>query len=461
MDGPILDQTALRALLAKAADSNRYMLSNVRITGAVTKLGASSPEEAGLLLMDVIVEDGRILAITPAGHHDAGPHGASMGRIDAGGRLIVPTFIDCHTHLDKSHILPRTPAADGTFDGAIAATRLDRTTNWSAADVGKRMDFALRSAFHHGTSAIRTHLDSQMPQADISWPVFAEFRQHWHGRIDLQASCLFPIDMARDDDFLAHTARRVADTGGILGAVVYPAPDIDHLLDKMFKTAMDHGLDLDFHADETADPAANALRHIAATSLRRLFSGKILVGHCCSLATQDVSTVEATLDVVQRAGIAIVSLPTCNLYLQDRRDNHTTPRWRGVTLLHEMKQRGIPVALASDNTRDPFNPYGDLDMLETFRLGTRALHLDHPHGDWVRAVSTTPAGIMGLEGRGVIAAGYPADFILFEGRSWSEVMSRSESNRLVVRNGIPVSAPLPAYHELDELGGIGDRCSGS
>ena len=55
-----------------------------------------------------------------------------------------------------------------------------------------------------------------------------------------------------------------------------------------------------------------------------------------------------------------------------------TPRWRGVTLLHEMKARGIPVAVASDNTRDPFYAYGDLDMLEVFREAMRILHLDHP-----------------------------------------------------------------------------------
>ncbi len=77
----------------------------------------------------------------------------------------------------------------------------------------------------------------------------------------------------------------------------------------------------------------------------------------------------------------------CNLYLQDRRTDGTTPRWRGVTLLHEMKARGIPVAVASDNTRDPFYAYGDLDMLEVYRMATRILHLDHPVGDWPKAVS--------------------------------------------------------------------------
>ncbi|WP_395446653.1 cytosine deaminase (plasmid) [Aminobacter sp. UC22_36] len=452
MNAPAFDQPALRDQIAKGARLGRYILRNVRLDSAVTRTGAM--DVAGYFLADVTVEHGRILATTAARSRSIETSDNNAISIDAGGRVALPTFVDCHTHLDKGHILPRTPAANGTFDGALAATRADRVANWSASDVTRRMDFALRSAFHYGTAAMRTHIDSQPPQGDISWPAFMELKQHWRGRIDLQASSLFPIDMARDDAFLDSITQHVVNAGGTFGAVAYPAPDIDQLLDRVFRKAAQHGLNLDFHADETADPAADGLRRIAEASLRSSFAGQVLVGHCCSLAMQEEADVDATLDRVAAAGVAVVSLPTCNLYLQDRRQNGTTPKWRGVTLLHEMKKRGIPVALASDNTRDPFHSYGDLDMLDTYRLGTRVLHLDHPAGDWIRAVTTTPAAIMGLDGRGSFAEGQVADFMLFEGRSWSEVLSRAESTRIVVRNGAPIMTSLPAYAELDGLEGM-------
>ncbi|TJX32209.1 MAG: cytosine deaminase, partial [Mesorhizobium sp.] len=139
------------------------------------------------------------------------------------------------------------------------------------------------------------------------------------------------------------------------------------------------------------------------------------------------------------------------LYLQDRRGDNTTPRWRGVTLLHEMRARGIPVAVASDNTRDPFYAYGDLDMLEVYRMATRILHFDHPVADWPQAVSATPAKVMRLDGVGVLAAGGDADFVLFKGRSWTELLSRPESDRIVVRDGRTIERRLPDYAELDEL----------
>ena len=61
------------------------------------------------------------------------------------------------------------------------------------------------------------------------------------------------------------------------------------------------------------------------------------------------------------------------LAIQDRdQKGQHTPRWRGVTLLHELRSHSIPVAIASDNTRDQFYAYGDLDMLEVFNQVRRS-----------------------------------------------------------------------------------------
>jgi cytosine deaminase len=276
-------------------------------------------------------------------------------------------------------------------------------------------------------------------------------REEWKGRIALQGVSLVTIEEVRNADWFARLADRVALAGGVLGAVAFMAPDLDSLLDAIFRAAAERGLDLDFHADETGDPNACALDRIAEAALRNRFEGRVLVGHCCSLARQADDTAKRTLDRVASAGLSIVSLPLCNLYLQDRRADRTTPRWRGTTLVHEMKARGIKVAIASDNTRDPFYAYGDLDMLEVFRLATRILHLDHPFGDWPAAATSVPAEIMGLADCGRIAPGAPADFIVFDGRTWTELLSRPESGRIVVRDGQKIGAPLPDYRELDDL----------
>ncbi len=169
-------------------------------------------------------------------------------------------------------------------------------------------------------------------------------------------------------------------------------------------------------------------------------------GHVCSLALQPDAG--DTIALVKRAGLAIVSLPMCNLYLQDRGPGRT-PRWRGITLLHELAAAGVPVCLASDNTRDPFHAYGDGDMLEVFREGVRIGQLDYSPVDWRATVTATPAAVMGEAPRR-IAAGHPADIVLFRARTTSELLARPQSDRLVVRDGRAVTAGVPDYSMLDE-----------
>ena len=427
-------------------DSGRYVLGNARVPVALAPALQGQQDADGLALADIAIANGKITGIAARADRPEPPR-----TLDLAGRMVLPAFVDCHTHIDKGHIWPRKPNPDGSFMGALDATGADRAARWTADDVARRMEFSLRCAYAHGTKALRTHLDSIPPQDEISWPVFEEMRARWKGRIDLQAACLFGIDQARDAVWFDGLVRRVAAAGGVLGAVTYMVPDLEVLLERVFRAAIDHGLDLDFHADETDDVAAISLKRIAETALRYGFEGNILVGHCCSLARQPDADVLDTLDKIAEADIAVVSLPMCNLYLQDRRQDRTTPRWRGVTLLHELAARGVPVCVASDNTRDPFYAYGDLDMLEVYRMATRILHFDHPVADWPKTVAATPADIMRLPDAGRIVAGGGADLIVFQGRGWTELLSRPESDRLVIRDGRAIERALPVYSELDDL----------
>lgn len=410
----------------------------------------------GLFAADIRVNDGRIAAIAPRG---TAPEGAPA----LGGGMALPCFVDLHTHLDKGHIWPRAPNADGSFMGAIEAVMADRRRSWNARDVERRFDFALRAAFAHGTAAIRTHIDSNPENAETSWAVFRAMREAWRGRIELQASSIVAQHL-----FTPTWGPKVADlaarSGGVLGVVLHPqgaqgvnAPAAtDAMLELLFDLAAARGLDLDLHVDESGEQAAAALPRIARLAVKRKFKGRIVAGHCCSLARQPDAFVAKTLAAVKDAGIAVVSLPMCNMYLQDRAAGRT-PRWRGVTLLHEMKAAGIPVAVASDNTRDPFFAYGDLDMVEVYTQATRIAHLDRPFGDWPRAVGATPAGVMGLAEAGRIKVGAPADLVLFKARGFSELLSRPQADRAVLRAGKAVDTNPPDYAELDDLFGTKGR----
>ena len=403
-------------------------------------VNASIPDcspEGGSARESLAVDGSRIVA------------GKSGQALDARGGMILPAFTDMHTHLDKGHIWPRSPNPKGDFDSALATVASDRAERWNAGDVRRRMDFALRCAYAHGTRSIRTHLDSVAPQHEISWPVFREVRGEWSGRVDLQGVTILGIEHVSEERPFLEIADIAAESGGVLGCVTYPIPDAAERIDIFFRIAMQRGMAADLHVDETADAGSATLRMIAESVLRTGFDAPVTVGHCCSLARQSFSEADRTLDLVAKSGLSVVSLPMCNLYLQDRRSDRT-PRWRGVTLVHEMRSRGIPVSFASDNTRDPFYAYGDLDMVEVIREATRICHLDHSKASWLDGFTSTPASVCGFAPC-ELKPGNAADFIIFKARNWNELLSRPQHDRIVVRAGKRICGDPPCYSELDDL----------
>ena len=60
---------------------------------------------------------------------------------------------------------------------------------------------------------------------------------------------------------------------------------------------------------------------------------------------------------------------------------------------------------------------------------------------------------MRLQDAGRLAVGAAADLVVFRGRSWTELLSRPESGRIVVRDGRAIEAAVPDYAELDAVVG--------
>jgi cytosine/creatinine deaminase len=433
-------------------DTRRYWLTNARVPACLladpTVLSAIADIE-GVVPADLLIENGLVTRIEQL----RGQCGDEIVCVDLGGRQIWPTLIDIHTHLDKGHTVERSPNVDGTFHNARLAAAADRP-NWTALDLQRRMGFGLRCAYAHGVSAIRTHIDTYPDCAERSWSVMREMREQWSGKVDLQAVSLCPIDLLQGG-FGDRVAALVAQSGGRLGGVTRPsignhgAPtaDIDVTLDRLFELAAQYDLDIDLHVDESEDPAAATLPFIACAALRHGFKGRVVCGHCCSLALQPEDEVDRTLDLLAEAEIAVVTLPTVNMYLQDRHPGRT-PRWRGVTIVHEMLQRGIRVAAAGDNCRDSFYAYGDHDVVDTFRQAVRILHFDHPLNDAPALVSRTPSAIGKFQHHGQLVVGGPARFIVFNARSINEIASRPQADRVVIDRGDRVTARVPEYAEL-------------
>ncbi|TFL10099.1 cytosine deaminase [Pusillimonas caeni] len=439
------------------ASYGSYVLANASVPGPLlAQQAVRGDAKAEMARVNLEVADGCIIGILPAGQSGE----QARPSFDLKGAQVWPVFSDLHTHLDKTGTIPRIFPGGFTLVEAVMVTMRDKA-HWTREELWARAEFALTCAWVHGSANMRTHVDILGPQAQASWPVMQDMREQWKGRVTLQTVAMAPIEF-----YLEPAAREliecVAADGGLLGAVTkvvsvqgeQAGARLNEALAALFGYAQEFGLDVDLHVDESGDPQACSLEQVARLTQEHDMGGRVVCGHCCSLSVQTEERQAQTLQLCKEAGLAIVSLPLLNTFLQDR-NPECAPQWRGLPPLQRIADMGLPIALASDNCRDAFYPYGDYDLLEVLRETVRAGHLNRRAFEWLGSVTTTPAGLMGANIGRPLKAGQAADFVVFNARSLEELFARPQADRIVVRQGRRISQPLPAFSELDSLFDLG------
>ncbi|MFT3720182.1 amidohydrolase family protein [Pseudorhodoferax sp.] len=387
------------------------------------------------------IAQGRIAAVRPAAA-DAAPD-AAPGAWHLHGAPALPGFVDAHVHLDKTFTLPRIRHIAPGLLGAIEAMLADRA-GWTAGDVHARASRALQWAWEAGSTRLRTHVDWwEAGRQPVAWPVLGELAAAWRGRIRLERVALMRLDFHADAAEADRLARLVAAGGpdALLGGFVHTAHWNEPALRHLLLAAQRHGLDVDLHVDEELEPSARGLAAVARMLREIGFAGRVVCGHACALAAQDEATALATLDAVARAPITLVALPATNLLLQDAAVGRT-PRRRGLTLVQEARERGIPLLLASDNVQDPFCRLGSYDPVDALAAGALAGQLPDPFDTWSEALcradwlDRTPAAPP--------LVGAPADLVLFADADAHGFPSRA-ARRVVLRAGRVAHGAPPAH----------------
>ncbi|MEM7672255.1 MAG: cytosine deaminase [Verrucomicrobiota bacterium] len=410
------------------------------------------------LTVDIWVVDRTIAKVTLS---ESEPVDSGVKVVDLGGHFVWPGMVDAHMHLDKAHTWNRAPNRRGEFWDAIELLTADKE-HWSEEDVYRRANYTLECAWQHGVSAIRTHLDTSADFGASSHHVIAKLRSEWADRIAIQTVCLTGVEDFVDLGFADQMGQLLVETGGTaIGGMPQMSDTLDAELDALFETAKRFQLPVDLHVDESGDPSAECLKHVALAVMRNEFTLPVTCGHCCSLAVQSPERQKATLKLVAEAGIHVISLPMCNLFLQDRmRENKErqealgiegpgTPFWRGITLVQELQQSGVLVAAASDNVRDAFYAFGDGDTFESYITMLRAGHLDLCLEQSPAFVTTHAADIMGLDQVGRIESGAVANLVVFDGiKNFSQLLSRTGASRTRIFGKDMWSRALPDYPDF-------------
>lgn len=357
-----------------------------------------------------------------------------VDRLDLHGYVLLPAPVEAHAHLDKALLSDRLPHRTVDLSGAIAAVRRSYTTT-TTDDLRRRATQAVGGALAYGSTAIRTHADCNVLIGTRAVEALVQLREELDGVVKIQVVALagFPVTGPEGEPNRRSLSAAMAAGADLVGGVPALDPNPEAAIGELLAVAREAGCGVDLHIDETTDPQVLSLRHLAKLVSGTRFERPVTASHCVSLGMQSPSQASEIARVVAEAGIRVVTLPQSNLYLQGRGAATQVPR--GLTAIAALRRAGVTVAGGSDNWRDPFNPMGRADPLQTAALLVLAGHQSPDEA--YAAVSEDARSVLSLPPVR-IAAGYPADLLAVRGNSLTEVLATGCADRLVLSGGNPV-----------------------
>ena len=308
--------------------------------------------------VDIGVERGRIVAIEPG-------LAADGKEIDVDGRLVTPGFIETHIHLDKSCILDRCKSEKGDLDEAIEEVATAKK-NFTPDDVRERAVRTLEKSILQGTTHMRTHLEVDpvvgLRSLEGILPLIDEYK--W--AIDLEI-CVFPqeglLNNPGTDELMVEGLK-----GGckVVGGAPYTDSDPPGQIDRIFEMAREFDVDVDMHLDFGNTPEGMTVEHVCKRTEEYGYGGRVAVGNVTQMSTREVPEFERITKRLADAGVAVTVLPSTDLYLMGRHQDHNV--LRGVVPVHRMLRHGVNCNLSSNNVLNPFTPFGDCSLIRMANL---------------------------------------------------------------------------------------------
>ena len=388
--------------------------------------------------VDIAVSNGRIAEVAPR------IAGEARETLDAAGQLVSPPFVDAHFHMDAtlSYGLPRINQSGTLLEGIALWGELKPQLTFEA--IVERALTYCDWAVAKGLLAIRSHVDVCDPRL-LAVEALLEVRKRVSPYLDLQLVA-FPQDGVLRSPGARENLERALELGvEVVGGIPHferTMADGAESVRLLCELAARRGLRVDMHCDETDDPMSRHIETLAFHTQRLGLQGRVNGSHLTSMHSMDNYYVSKLIPLMAEAQVSAVANPLINITIQGRHD--TFPKRRGMTRVPELLAAGVPVAFGHDCVMDPWYSLGSGDMLEVAHMG---LHVAQMTGQEAmracfRAVTETPAAILGLEGYG-IAPGCHADFVMLQARDPIEAIRLRATRLAVIRRG-RVIARTPA-----------------
>jgi cytosine/creatinine deaminase len=382
-------------------------------------------------LFDIGLAGGRIAEVAPriAAECEA--------EIDVDGRLVSPTFVDPHIHLDKVGVLPMLPTnRSGTLAEAIELLHQSKRAA-TVEEIAERAGRIIRQAVMAGTTALRSHVDIDTIGGLRPLEGVVRAREEHADICDIQIVAFPQEGIERDpgtDELMRQAMKSGADAVGGMPHWEADREASRRHVEFCLDLAVEHDADVDMHVDETDDPAYRSLEMVADAAEARGWGGRTNAGHCCAMAAWEDDYTEFVIGRLREAGVSVITNPATNLMLQGRGD--TRLRRRGTARVKELLEAGVLVGCGQDCVEDAFYPFGMADQLQVALILVHAAQLSAP-AEIERAMQMVrgdAATIMHLSDYG-LHAGARGDLVVLDAETPADALRTQAPRRWVVRAG--------------------------
>jgi cytosine deaminase len=387
-------------------------------------------------LVDLAIAGERIAAI-------GGPFEATA-ELDAGGRLVVPAFVQPHIHLDKVLTGPLLgPNRTGTLAEAIALSHAVKRAA-TADEVRERAGRVIRAAVLAGTTAIRSHVDVDTIGGLTGLRGVVAARDDHAALCSVQLVAFPQEGIWRDpgtDELMAEAMRAGAD---VVGGMPHWEADLEAARRHIafcLDLAVSCDADVDMHVDETDDPCWRSFELLIEEAERRDWGARTTAGHLCAMASWEDGYAARVIARAAAAGVMVATNPPTNLMLQGRGD--AEPRRRGIPRIKELLAAGVVVGAGQDCVDDAFYPFGSADPLQVALIVAHAAQLGTPDeiAAALRMVTADAARLLRLPDYG-IAPGARADLVVLDAETGRDALREQAARRWVVRGGRVVAETI-------------------
>ncbi|WP_061163244.1 amidohydrolase family protein [Caballeronia temeraria] len=368
--------------------------------------------------VSVSIVDGHIESI---GVQVVAPHDAPIE--DGGGALLLPGFVEGHTHIDKSNW--GRPWYRNEV-GPLLTDRISNEREWrktSGHDAAEQSLALSRAFVQAGTTRLRTHVDIDTDARLRYLDGVLATKETMRDTLDMQIVAFPQSGMLIRPGTVELLGDALAQGADVLGALDPALIDGDPVasLNATFALAERYRKPIDIHLHEPGEIGAFTLKLLLDRVEAMGMQGQVVVSHGFCLGALPERERDALLDRIAHLRVALLT---------------SAPPSRPVPPLKLCRDKGITMFGGNDGIRDTWSPYGVPDMLERAMLiGMRYdLRRDDDLMIAFDCVSDAAARGCGFADYG-LRAGARADLVLVDAETVAHAVVARPKRKLVVANG--------------------------